>query len=589
MKMALRILMSLLNVVSVFFIALGHLDLAGDAILFTGYALLPITLGVLLAIGGYTILTYFSRAIVGGLFVVSGMVKANDPLGFSYKLEEYFSEGALDWPSFVPYALDLSILICVAEIVLGLAVLLGGKMKFASWSLLAMIGFFVWLTFYTASCIDREDNWTMVQMVNACEAGEDMEVAKARIDKEAEEREKADCVRDCGCFGDAMKGSVGRSLTPWESFAKDVVLLYFVLILLFRQNVIKFNTPREDALMIPSGLLVIGFLCWVFDSWWFPLIFSAGVLLLSLLIKRLNMKPLSPQWMIALFAGLASYGFAMWCYTYLPMKDYRPYRVGVSIPEQMVYPEGAQQSEIEMTFYYCVNGEVQGYTDLKEIPEGATFVGRKDKVIKYGYIPPIEDFEIKAGWSQLSDAMKNGSAVQAWLADQGLISVMVDLQNTETGETVQVYDWELDSDTTYQNKERWKELKRTNSFEEPQGDEPIDITQDILGAEYVLLLISCDLEKYSDANQDVINELADAAMEQGIPFYFICPADPETRKAFVEEHGGKYPAFQADNITLKAMIRSNPGLFLLNKGTILNKWSTRSITSFDEMADEYLN
>ncbi len=251
---------SLLNVVSVFFIALGLLDLIGDVILITGYVMFFMTLGALFLFRGFSMMSYVSRAIVGGLFIVSGMVKANDPLGFSYKLEEYFSEGALGWEFFNPYALELSILICVAEIVLGLAVILGGKMKLASWSLLAMILFFVWLTHYTASCIDREDNWTMHQMVEACGNGEDMEAAKSRIEKEADERDKAECVRDCGCFGDAMKGSVGRSLTPWESFAKDVILLYFVLILLFRQNKIKFNSPKEDMWMIPSSLLVIAFL-----------------------------------------------------------------------------------------------------------------------------------------------------------------------------------------------------------------------------------------------------------------------------------------------------------------------------------------
>lgn len=579
---------SLLNVVSVFFIALGLLDLIGDVILITGYVMFFMTLGALFLFRGFSMMSYVSRAIVGGLFIVSGMVKANDPLGFSYKLEEYFSEGALGWEFFNPFALELSILICVAEIVLGLAVILGGKMKLASWSLLAMILFFVWLTHYTASCIDREDNWTMHQMVEACGNGEDMEAAKSRIEKEADERDKAECVRDCGCFGDAMKGSVGRSLTPWESFAKDVILLYFVLILLFRQNKIKFNSPKEDMWMIPSSLLVIAFLCWVFDSWWFPLVFSAMFLGLALLIKKMNIGKINPQWMIAGLAALASFGFSYACYTYLPMKDYRPYRVGASIPQQMVYPDDAEKSEIEMTFYYCLDGSVEGYTDLNKIPAGATFVGRKDKIIQYGYIPPIEDFQIKAEWQQLSEKQRESPIIAQWLQDIGLTSTVLHMENIQTGDKTDIYDWEMETDTAYANASVWKERGREQVNEEPAAEENVDITQDILAEEYVFLLISYDLNKYSNSKQDVINGLAEAAAEAGIGFYFLCPADASTRSAFVKELGGSYSAFQCDNITLKAMIRSNPGLFLLKKGTILNKWSTRTIPTFNEISTEYL-
>ena len=107
------------------------------------------------------ILVPFSRIFVGILFIISGFIKLNDPLGFSYKLQEYL--------------------------------LIGYKPKFTVWSLLLMIVFFTFLTFYSAY-----------------------------FDK----------VKDCGCFGDALK------LTPWESFTKDVVLLVFVLILFFGKTYI---------------------------------------------------------------------------------------------------------------------------------------------------------------------------------------------------------------------------------------------------------------------------------------------------------------------------------------------------------------
>jgi uncharacterized membrane protein YphA (DoxX/SURF4 family) len=72
-------------------------------------------------------LLHICRLLVGSLFIVSGLIKANDPLGFSYKLEEYFAESALDLPFLEPFALALAVLACLSEVVLGFAVLFGGR------------------------------------------------------------------------------------------------------------------------------------------------------------------------------------------------------------------------------------------------------------------------------------------------------------------------------------------------------------------------------------------------------------------------------------------------------------------------------
>ncbi|WP_179320941.1 BT_3928 family protein [Winogradskyella helgolandensis] len=127
-----------------------------------------------------------SRIFTGILFIISGFIKLNDPLGFSYKLEEYFSSDVLNIEFLIPYALGISVLVVVFEVVLGVFLLIGYKPKFTVWSLLLMIVFFTFLTFYSAY-----------------------------FDK----------VKDCGCFGDAL------AMTPWESFSKDVVLLVLILIL----------------------------------------------------------------------------------------------------------------------------------------------------------------------------------------------------------------------------------------------------------------------------------------------------------------------------------------------------------------------
>lgn len=94
------------------------------------------------------ILVAISRIFVGVLFILSGLVKLNDPLGFSYKLEEYFGADVLNLEFLIPYALGISIIVLVYEVILGVFLLIGYKPKFTVWSLLLMIVFFTFLTFY---------------------------------------------------------------------------------------------------------------------------------------------------------------------------------------------------------------------------------------------------------------------------------------------------------------------------------------------------------------------------------------------------------------------------------------------------------
>lgn len=135
-----------------------------------------------------------SRVIVGVLFIISGLVKLNDPVGFSFKLQDYFAPEVLDLGFLVPYSLLIAIVLVIIEVLLGISLLLGYMKRFTLWALLLMIVFFTFLTFYSAY-----------------------------FNK----------VTDCGCFGDAIP------LTPWESFSKDIVLLVLILILFFGQKYIR--------------------------------------------------------------------------------------------------------------------------------------------------------------------------------------------------------------------------------------------------------------------------------------------------------------------------------------------------------------
>src|SRR5579872_5872388 len=192
----------------------------------------------------------FSRYFVGILFIFSGLIKLDDPIGTQIKMEEYFEVFADDFGSafhhFIPWSLEIGMVMIVLEIALGVAILVFWRMKWTGWTLLLLMLFFTFLTFYSAY-----------------------------FNK----------VTDCGCFGDAIK------LTPWQSFTKDVVLMVFVLHLFWYKHtyVPALRTREGDALVIATVL-------------------------------------------ICTFLGIRAIN-------HLPYIDFRAYRVGNVIPQQMLPQE----------------------------------------------------------------------------------------------------------------------------------------------------------------------------------------------------------------------------------------------------------
>lgn len=150
------------------------------------------------------------RAIVGLLFIFSGLIKANDPLGFGYKLQEYFEVFHIAFLN--DYATVFAILLCTIEIVLGALLLLGIRSRNVASGLLLTIIFFTFLTFYSAFF---------------------------------------KVVTSCGCFGDAIP------LTPWQSFSKDIVLLIMILYIYKKRNEIMPIISSERAQNWILGFIVL--------------------------------------------------------------------------------------------------------------------------------------------------------------------------------------------------------------------------------------------------------------------------------------------------------------------------------------------
>jgi uncharacterized membrane protein YphA (DoxX/SURF4 family) len=368
------------------------------------------------------VIAQISRVLVGVLFIISGFIKANDPLGFSYKLGEYFDVFHMPWLK--PAALILAIVICAIEIGLGVALLLGAKMRATSWSLLVMIVFFTWLTFYS---------WYFNK------------------------------VTDCGCFGDALH------LKPFQSFMKDIVLL---------------------------------------------------VLILFIFIKRKEIGPLFGEHTSAYLAYtgfIVSLIFSVYCYRHLPVIDFRPYAIGKNIREGMQLPPNAVKDSVVMVFVYEKDGkQMEMNTEqIKQVDSTYKFIDRKDKVIREGDHPPIHDFTI------------------------------------------------VSADGT-------------------------DITADVLNLDQVFLLVAYDIHKSNEKVQGKINDFVNLAQQKGIEFIGLTGSSPKDVDVFRHEHNSMFEYYQCDETALKTMIRSNPGLMLLKKGTVAAMWHYNDFPTFDEVKTNYL-
>lgn len=309
------------------------------------------------------ILTFIFRLIVSLTFIFSGFVKLVDPLGSSYKFQEYFGSDVLNLEFLIPYALPFSILLILAELMLGVMLLLGYLPKFTVWSLLAMILVFLFLTWYSAYY---------------------------------------NKVLDCGCFGDAL------TLSPWDTFYKNVVLLAFILALLFGTKYIR------------------------------PLI-----------------NPSFAKWVTFLFFVVFFY-ITYHVLTHLPIIDFRPYAIG------------------------------------KNIPEGMKSSGPE--------LPPIHDFY---------------------------------LENMEGN----------------------------------------NVTDELLAADNAMLIVAYNLDKSDRQGFANIKEVTDKAIKNGSQVYLLTASLEEDFLDIKDEFDLSFDMLFCDETTLKTIIRANPGIVTLQKGTVTGKWN----------------
>ena len=327
---------------------------------------------------------YSARTLVGSLFIVSGLIKANDALGFMYKLEEYFEPGALNLESWTEFALPIAVFVCIAEILLGVAILLGALPKLTSALTAVMMGFFTWLTWYTANC----DPLGTKLVADA--TGQLVEIANQ-------------CVLACGCFGNAIP------LTAYESFLKDVVLSILSVPIIFGAFTgrVRLNEGKESLYILTASLVLIFGFSLVMLDWLFPVLFAALTFLVAEGIKR-RTQGAGREWWMALGVTVVCGVFQWSTLAYLPAKDYRPYAVGQSIIENRKTADelglDAPVYATEYTFRNVKTGvdttvlssdwlKVYNTDWFKGTYEKVSFDGREVKLAE-GYEPLIMDFQI---------------------------------------------------------------------------------------------------------------------------------------------------------------------------------------------------
>jgi len=415
---------------------------------------------------------HISRLVVGNLFVFSGLVKLNDPLGFSYKLEEYFIEFGMGWDWLHAILVPLATGICIAEIVLGIAVLVGYRMKLTTWKLLIMIVFFTILTFASAVF---------------------------------------EIVRSCGCFGDAIP------LTPWDSFIKDLILLVFILFLFFNRNkIIPFPDRNFDLIYFAISALNMFLLSYMLD-WYLPLYFMLGALGINVVLKFSRITKLaapSSTWVSAVLSLI----IGVWAIEYLPFKDFRPYAVGKNLPAQMVLPPGAQEPVYEniLTYKNIKTGEEKDFTTAEftaaKLWENKDWewVNTENKLVLQGELPKITDFTIISA---------SGS----------------------------------------------------------------DMTDIFLEIEKVIMVISYDLSTAEESVWEDIGKLAIDGSNNDIVTIGLSAASVEENDALIQKYNLPMQFYTTDGIVLKTIVRSNPGIIYMERGTVIGKWHYNELPTINQL------
>jgi len=521
----------------------------GTLIIMIGAIALVLTLVVVQVLKSHkSYLMTFLQNFTGALFIFSGWVKAIDPLGTAYKMEQYFAEFEYTfqetWMSFLAplfpwlsdYSIGFSVFMIVFEIVLGIALLMGIRPKLTSWAFLILVGFFTFLTGYTYL------TGYVPSDVNFFEFGKWGPYVETNMK-----------VTDCGCFGDFLK------LKPKISFIKDLILLIPAFYFVFRyKDMHQLFTKNIRSIIIGASTLIIFLYC------------------------------------------LSNYSWD------LPHTDFRPFAVKTNVLQKMVAEQKAYDN-IQVTGYILTN---KASDEMIEIPM-AEFMKRYKEF-------PKEEWNYEQ--VQSKPVLNEGDLEE--LKSMGEIEWILDYETTDTsGNTIytipqsKISDFDCEAiDGTNMTEEilnyedynfmivsyqLYHELRSTSKT----VSDTIWVRDSIVSPDTVIYIKNPSKvtprtiiekeylwdKKFQEIYKQKINPLAKSAEKDGYKVYAIVGgAGNEMIEAFRHDTQTAYPFYVADDILLKTIVRSNPGVVLMKGGKIIQKWHYKKLPGYEEIKAKYL-
>lgn len=609
-SLPLNIIFVVLNFAGITFTTIGfHDSFEANKMLFTtiGLTLLAFSVVALIFFKGKLMMATISRILVGSLFLVSGLIKANDPRGFSYKLEEYFEDGALayrikDWfgapgfsfENFIQYALLISIVICILEIVLGVLVIIGGKMRFVSWLLILLMLFFTFLTWHTSTCdpkkmfVDRDtysmNSYHAETKIAAAKTNKDIKIISKTADEVVvDEMKQTKCVTDCGCFGDAMKGSIGRSLTPKESLWKDLILLYLVTWIFVAQGQIKPNNIRQNWIFVPLSFLLVSGLSWVFD-WYYPILFVIIGILGALWINSWRNRFIGNYLGASLWLILLCIGFVWYVLTYDPLRDYRPYAIGNYLPN---LTKNGKPGKYESLLVYknIHSGEIQEFeASSREYMESKIW----EKTNDWKYVKMDTKEIVPTQLPSIDTAQFNPSRSVKFLSDDELELAFI--QNQLTHLKIEGYRLEdmhskeklLIPAIEYHEESYPKDTYKITDTLDVDNPELTDVSirDFIFQAPELLVVFSNNLKQMNLDHLEEIKDLLNHAKKAAVPMIMVTSASDAEIQYFKKKNQLNIPVFINDGTELKVVSRVNPSLMVLKNGWVKGKYSGNSLPTF---------
>lgn len=341
-------------------------------------------------------------------------------------------------------------------------------------------------------------------------------------------------VTDCGCFGDALK------LTNWQTFGKNIIILIPTLILFAgRKKFIEKASGFKQFIQIAAFIIIV-------------------------------------------------LGFSIYNYSHLPVIDFRPYKVGKSIPDGMVVPESEQNNvdvyEILYQYKNKATGEEKTFDSNSDEFKTLNFdeweyVDRSEKLLKKGYEPPIHDFTISND--------EEGEITDLVLSDENYSFLLVAYNLKKTS---------LDGfKTAYKIAEFAKEKGLKFYCLTSASQEDIDSLKSGLAAELQIeetepsFNMVTETLYYYELDGEVQEFTADALPDEEEGWMLIDQVEQQIPEEVEGSNSGfAIPFYTSDEVTLKTIVRANPGLLLLKKGVIVGKWHYNDFPELEEFENEIL-